>query len=213
MIVTGITEMSKTRCKVEIDYQFAFVLYKGELRLYQIREGEEITAEDYHNIMEVLLPKRARVRAMNLLKSKEYTTSQLRAKLKQSLYPEHIIEDALSYVASFHYTDDLRYAVDYITSHEDIRSHRRINQDLQQKGIAQDILRQAWQTWETNGGRQDEQQMIRILLEKKHYNAANATSKDRQRIYAFLLRKGYSPSMINKALGEYMDLYEHTPEI
>ena len=138
---------------------------------------------------------------MNLLKTKEYTTSQLRTKLKQGLYPDPIIEDALSYVASFHYTDDLRYAVDYITSHEDTRSHHRIDQDLQQKGIPQDILRQAWQQWEANGGHQDEQQMIRMLLEKKHYNASAATYKERQRIYAFLLRKGYSSSVICKVLG------------
>lgn len=201
MTVTGIIELSKTRCKVEIDDQFAFVLYKGELSLYHIREGHDIPEDDYHIIMEEMLPKRARLRAMNLLKTKEYTTHQLREKLKQGLYPEQIVEDALTYVASFRYIDDLRYALDYITSHEDVRSQRRIEQDLLQKGIEHDTIRQAWYQWEANGGKQDELLMIQTLLDKKHYNAATADYKEKQRIYAFLLRKGFTSSTISRALS------------
>ena len=55
---------------------------------------------------------------MNLLQGREYTTSQLRTKLQQGFYPPKIIEQAIDYVAGFHYIDDLRYAVDYITYHE-----------------------------------------------------------------------------------------------
>ena len=46
MTVTRIEELSKSRSKVYIDEQFAFVLYKGELRLYHLREGEEIALQD-----------------------------------------------------------------------------------------------------------------------------------------------------------------------
>ena len=42
MLVTQVTELSKSRSKVYIDQEFAFVLYKGELRLYHIKEGEEL---------------------------------------------------------------------------------------------------------------------------------------------------------------------------
>ena len=85
--------------------------------------------------MQEVLPKRAKLRAMNLLQGREYTTAQLRTKLQQGYYPTEIIEQAIDYVAGFHYIDDLRYAVDYITYHEDSRSRRRIEQDLQGKGI------------------------------------------------------------------------------
>ena len=67
MRVTKIEELSKARCKIFIEQEFAFVLYKGELRLYRIREDEEITQADYQEIMEKVLPKRAKLRAMNLL--------------------------------------------------------------------------------------------------------------------------------------------------
>ena len=87
MRVTQIAELSKSRSKVYIEQEFAFVLYKGELRLYHVREGEEISEADYRTIMEEVLPKRAKLRAMNLLKDREYTTARLRRKLEQGFYP------------------------------------------------------------------------------------------------------------------------------
>jgi regulatory protein len=92
--------------------------------------------------------------------------------------------------------------VDYITYHENSRSRRRIEQDLQGKGISSATIEEAWQSWRENGGEQDEQSMIRELLRKKHYDAAEETDwKERQKIYAFLARKGFSQEAIRKAIG------------
>ena len=200
MTVTQITELSKSRSKVYLDQEFAFVLYKGELRLYHIREGAELSGEDYDTILHEVLPKRAKLRSMNLLKSREYTSEQLRRKLREGFYPEAVIEEAIEYVASYHYIDDMRYAVDYITSQEGSRSRRRIEQDLQAKGIPRESIRKAWMEWEDLGGHQDETAMIRTLLEKKHYDPESADRKEQQRIYGFLLRKGYSGDQIRKAM-------------
>jgi len=200
MRITQVVELSKSRSKVYIEQEFAFVLYKGELRLYRIKEGEEIEKETYDTIMKEVLPKRAKLRAMNLLMSREYTTAQLAAKLRQGFYPEAVIQEALNYVASFHYTDDLRYAEDYITGHESTRSKRRIEQDLLNKGISCEMIEQAWNVWEEKGGCQDEAAMIERLLEKKNYHPEEADYKEQQKIFAFLLRKGFSGEQIRRVL-------------
>lgn len=200
MIVTALEELSASRSKVYIDGEFAFVLYKGELRSYHLCVGEEIAQKDYNEIMEEVLPKRAKLRAMNLLTKREYTEKQLRDKLRTGFYPQRIIEEALAYVAGFHYTDDLRYACDYITGHENVRSRRRIEQDLLGKGIERATLEQAWARWEELGGSQDEDSMIRTLLEKRGYDAENAEIRERQKTYAFLVRKGFSGEAIRRVL-------------
>ena len=200
MTVTGIAEVSKSRSRIEIDHQFAFVLYKGELRQYHLREGEEVQESDYRTIMEEVLPKRAKLRCMNLLKSREYTTEQLKTKLRQGQYPEEIITQAIDYVASFRYIDDLRYATDYITAHESTRSRNRIEQDLYRKGLSQTTIVQAFAEWQSQGGTQDEQSMIQALLTKKNYDPATADYKAQQKMYAYLLRKGYTPAQIRQAL-------------
>ena len=70
MTVTRIEELSRSRCKIYLEDSFAFVLYKGELRLFGVREQEELSEESYREIMQEVLPKRATLRCMNLLQSR-----------------------------------------------------------------------------------------------------------------------------------------------
>jgi regulatory protein len=152
--------------------------------------------------MTEVLPKRAKLRAMNLLKSRSYTTSQLRMKLQQGGYPETVIEEALEYVASFHYTDDLCYAVDFITENEQRKSRFRIELDLRAKGLSTEIIEQAWREWQDNGGSQNEKAMIEALLKKRNYDPERADIKEKQKTYAFLMRKGFSGEKISRAMRE-----------
>lgn len=200
MIVTRITELDRKRNKIYIDGQFAFVLYKGELRQYHIAEGRELTAADYQEIMCTLLPKRAKLRAMNLLKSREYTEKKLRDKLAESCYPAEVVDEAIAYVKSFHYIDDERYAGQYIEYQLDFRSKRRIENDLLEKGVDKDIICNIFSRLEEDGIQPDETSMIEKLLRKRHFDKENATIQEKQKTYAFLARKGFSHENIQKAV-------------
>lgn len=200
MRVTRIEECSKSRVRIFIEEEFAFVLYKGELRSYHILEGEEVGEEVVHSIMKELLPKRAKLRAMNLLMKRDYTARQLRSKLKDGEYPEKIIEEALAYVEGCRYVNDLRYAVNFIQGHADSRSRRRLEQDLLGRGIDKDTLERAWVQWQEQGGDQDEGAMIQTLLQKKGFDRDGADAKERQKMYGFLIRKGFSGGLARKAV-------------
>ncbi len=84
MTVNRIEEVSSSKVKVYIDEEFAFALYKGELRKYGIKEEKELTEAAYREITGEVLPKRAKLRCMNLLQKKDYTRKQLADKLKKS---------------------------------------------------------------------------------------------------------------------------------
>jgi len=202
MVVTQITELSKSRCKVYIDQEFAFVLYKGELRLYKVAEGKEIAQKDYEELTKVVLPRRAKLRAMNLLQKRAYTEKQLRDKLEEGGYPTEILEEAIEYVKSYHYVDDVQYAVDYITCYESRKSTKMMEIQLISKGISKENIRVAFMRWREQGGIQNEESMIRELLEKKNYDA-ECDIKEKNRIYGFLLRKGFSPDKIQEAMRAF----------
>ena len=87
MVITQIVGISKSRYRIYLDGQFAFILYKGELRQFHIEEDQELSSESYQHIMKQILPKRAKLRSMNLLQSKDYTRKQLEDKLRQGEYP------------------------------------------------------------------------------------------------------------------------------
>ena len=46
MIVTDVAELDKKRCQIFIDGEFAFVLYKGELREYGIKADTEVMIDE-----------------------------------------------------------------------------------------------------------------------------------------------------------------------
>ncbi|MBQ7943282.1 MAG: regulatory protein RecX [Lachnospiraceae bacterium] len=201
MIVTDITEATKAKYKIFIDNEFAFVLYKGELRTYKIKQGEELSEQAYDAIMQEVLPKRAKLRCMNLLKSREYTKEQMRIKLRQGFYPETVIDEAIDYVMSFGYIDDRRYVEQYIRYASQTKSKKQIEQDLLRKGVSKrdisDGFVQAFEDETTD----HELELIDRLIEKKRYDSQTATQEERQKMVSFLYRKGFSLDKIYKAVG------------
>lgn len=200
MTVTQITEITNTRSKVYIDDEFAFVLYKGELRRYKIREGETVSQEILTELLESVLPKRAKLRGMALLKSRPYTEKQMRDKLKQGFYPEQIICLAIEYLKSYGYIDDVRYARDYMEYYSSTRSRRRMEQELMQKGIAKQEIQQAFREWMDEGGELDEPAQIYEWIRKRKYDVHTTDLKEKQKMAAFLFRKGFDAGSIQKAL-------------
>lgn len=200
MVVTQMTGISGARFRVYVDGKPAFILYRSELRQFAIREGQEISEENHQRILTELLPQRAKKRALRLLESRDYTSGQLREKLRQGEYPPDCIEEAVAYVESYGYVDDLRYARDFINYHLENKTRARMEQDLLRKGVSKEIIGTAFAELEEAGTRQDETAMIMKLLEKKKYDAKTATKQDKQRMCAFLYRKGFHLEAINRAL-------------
>ena len=200
MTVTKITEISKSRMQIIVDEEFAFVLYKGELHHYHLKEGEEISADAYHEIMETVLPKRAKLRAMNLLKTRAYTEKQLADKLKDGGYPEKIVREAVDYVSSFGYVDDRAYAADYIEYNKESKSRTQIFHFLARKGISKEIMEEIWGENVKDEGKDLEQRQILAWMKKKNFVPSEATYEEKQKFSAFLYRKGFQIDAIRCAL-------------
>ena len=200
MTVTEITEISKSRRKIWIDEEFAFVLYSGELKTYGIAQDQEMTEEAYHEIMTQLLPKRAKLRAMNLLQKRSYSVSQLRDKLVMGGYPAQVVQEAIEYVASFNYVNDDSYACDFIECSKEHKSKRRIFQDLGARGISGEIAERAWEQMAGEDEEGLERVQIRRWIEKKHFSPETASPKEMRSMTAFLYRKGFTIDNIRSAL-------------
>ncbi len=201
MTVTGITEISKSKVKIMIDYEFAFVLYKGELRSYHIKEGQEITQETYDTLIQEVLTKRAKLRAMHLLKARSYTEKTLTDKLTEGVYPGEVIEDAISYVKSFGYIDDRQYAIDFIEYNKENKSRSQIINALINKGIAGEIIEESWHYVMAGEERNLEMEQILVWMKKKKFNPSEADFSETQKFSAFLYRKGFQIDNIRDALS------------
>ena len=122
MIVSQLVEISYSRYKVFIDDEFAFVLYKGELSRYGLRPGTELSAAVYQEILTDVVLKRAKKKALLLLEQMDRSEANLREKLRQGLYPEQVIEEAIAYVKSFGYINDEDYIRRFVESRKGQKS-------------------------------------------------------------------------------------------
>lgn len=200
MLVTEIEEVSKNKCKIFLNGEFAFVLYKGELSTYHIKKGKEIPKEIYEELTGQVLSKRVKLRAMNLLKSRTYTEEELRRKLKQGFYPDSLVDTALEYVKSFHYVDDFAYAKEFIQYRVESLSKKQIVNKLLQKGIQKEVIEKALSECEEEGTCVEEEKQILAFLEKKHYSSECCDFKEKQKLAATLYRKGFSTNCINRVM-------------
>lgn len=205
MLITDIIAIDKKRDKIYIDNEFAFVLYKGELHLYNIEIGNILTETIYNQIINDVIIKRVRLRAMNLLTKKDYTEAGLREKLLQGYYREEMADEAIRYVKSYGYIDDERYVRNYFAIHILSKPRKLIEQKLIEKGISpkllEEIVEDIYEKERFLTKVPDELEIGRNLLSKKKYDIANSQS-DRQKAYGYLLRRGISGESAIKLLKE-----------
>lgn len=186
----------KSKTEVCFDNGEKVPLYHGEIRKLSLHEGAYISSETYEQILWEIVGLRAKKRAMHLLERMDRTESQLRQKLEQNGYPAVCVEAAIEYVKSYHYIDDARYAENYIRYGQEKKSRQRLQMDLYAKGVDREVVAQAMEEVFCA----DEQQKIMTLLEKKHYDPEQSDRKEQQRIYQFLMRRGYRSSDISHAM-------------
>lgn len=204
MVVTDIIEISKKKCKIMVDYEFAFVLYKGELHLYGVKSGKVLTKENYERIIDEVLMKRTKLRAMNLLKSRPYTERKLREKLQMGQYPECCIEEAVSYVKSYGYINDEQYAADYLFYHGNQLNKMQVFRKLKEKGIDVALIEKAYEAYCDNGDVPEEEELILGFLKKKRISAGDMKEWEfRNKIIRKLLQKGFSYDRILPVLDSY----------
>lgn len=203
MLITKLEEISKAKSRVFIDEEFAFALYKGELRAYHIKTDEEISEETYWKITKEVLPKRAKLRCMNLLKSRNYTEKELHDKLRSGGYEESIISEAVEYVKSFGYVNDENYAENYMTYHLQSKSERQVEMELQKRGISKEIIKKIIESKEPEELENTQIQLIKKQIEKKHFHVDTATREETNKFFSHLFRKGFSIDLIKKTVTLY----------
>lgn len=205
MIVVSIEPVSRDRSRIRLDSGNKFILYKGEIRILKIKPESELSDETYNQIMKAVLPKRAKLRAMNLLKARDYTEHQLRRKLSDAEYPNDIIDIAMDYVKSFGYINDKNYAVSFIKEQAERRSRKEIYQKLQNKGINRDVIEGAFhEVIGESSGYEDrdtfnECEVILKTLRKKGYTGLE-TYEDKQKLLAYFYRKGFEVDSVYRAM-------------
>lgn len=139
----------------------------------------------------------AREKAMDILLYRMRSEKELYQKLLEKGFPEEECADALAYVKSYGYVNDAEYARQYVSSRSMNKGRNVLRRELREKGIADEFIEEALEELP------ESDEVIMRLLIKKCGEPHKLEEKEYRRVYAFLMRRGFSTSAVISTMNEY----------
>lgn len=199
--VNNYEALGKGRYRVAFDNGVSCVLYRSEAAQLSIEAQCSLTDESYDYLINEIVGKRAKKRAMHILEQMDRTEHQLREKLAKGEYPQECIDSAVEYVKKYRYLDDERFASSYVRYHQEKLSRQQLSVKLSQKGVSKDIIAEALEMeYEADDGKK-----IRNLLSKRHFDPDNTDRQENNKIYQYILRRGFKSSDILKEMRVFSE--------
>lgn len=199
--VNNYEALGKGRYRVAFDNGVSCVLYRSEAAQLSIEAQCSLTDENYDYLINEIVGKRAKKRAMHILEQMDRTEHQLREKLAKGEYPQECIDSAVEYVKKYRYLDDERFASSYVRYHQEKLSRQQLSVKLSQKGVSKDIIAEALEMeYEADDG-----EKIRNLLSKRHFDPDNTDRQENNKIYQYILRRGFKSSDILKEMRVFSE--------
>ena len=146
------------------------------------------------------MEKTLRQRAIDLLSRREHTRSELQHKLMPYTADPQELSDLLDDLAQRGWQSDTRFTEQYIRLRSAKYGMQRIAQELRQKGVADDLIREAIAAGNDDG------YSIAFAQWQRKFGTLPATQQDRARQIRFLASRGFSQSVIQRIIkGEWQD--------
>ncbi len=201
MVVTQLEEIEKSKIKVYLDEEFAFILYQKDIDQYGISEGLVLSQELYQRIMEDTIYRRAKQKALAILKFMDRSEQELRKKLNETGYPADIIEQTIHYVSEYGYLNDERFGAAYIRSRMHTKSKLAIKTELLQKGLDKSLITQLFESAYNDEDLEDAELVaIKKAIAKKTKSLEELNQEEKQKLIASLYRKGFDFSKIRQII-------------
>ncbi len=184
---------------ISVDGEYVLTVDEGYFVCLRLKNGQEISEEEFLSLSEKINHRRAYNAAVSLLARRDHSEKELFRKLCEKGYAEGA-ETALERLKNEGYVDDLRFAVSF--SNELIRlkhyGKRRVEQELYKKGVSRDDISEALCAVKF------EEDALHELIRRK-YIFKIKDDKSRQKTIAALMRLGYGYSEIKEALNCFCD--------
>ena len=128
-----------------------------------------------------------RKKALQILERMDRTEKELREKLLERGFSGKAAEDAVDYVKSFGYIDDARYALHYVSYQKQFKSIRRMQYELEKKGIRDELVEAALEDAASSG----EKELIEKIIRKRIPDPDSADRKTVEKCKSYLYRQGF----------------------
>ena len=195
--------------KIKNDIQLIFDTGEELLLKYEVfiksglKKNDSVNDSLMLNLIEQNKLFLAKKTALNILSRREHSKKELERKLYQRKVEKKIIEEVIYEFSNLNYLDDGRFAKEYLEEKLKLKSSgiEKIKKELYAKGVSREIIKSVLD----EKGNIDETDAAYNLVYKKMKSFARKTQEKRkvkQKIYSFLLSKGYEYDTIEKVLNK-----------
>lgn len=143
-------------------------------------------------------PQAAREYAFLLLKYRLRSERELLQRLKQKGFPEELCRDTVNFLKDKEFIDDRVFARGWVSSRlKRPFGLRRIKLELVQKGLSKEVIEDTFARAKED---YHEEGIVKKLAEQRFSKLKGVEPlKGRQRVYAYLMRRGFSPDLVGEA--------------
>ena len=174
---------------------------------FGLKQGAEITEERLQELIYDSEYRRAKSRALWYLDRADRTEKGLYRKLCEAGFDKKASAAGVARFVEVGLLDDRRFAENFAERCKDANiSPRETVRKLYEKGIPYDMAKEIVSETET-----DEETQIRALIEKK-YARKLELENGAEKVYAALIRKGFSFSAVRNVLKKYSEELEYSEE-
>jgi regulatory protein len=149
-------------------------------------------------------PGACREAALRCLERTRRTRADLEERLRDDGYPAVVIESVLDRLTEVGLIDDAEFARAWLASRWGRKPNgwRRLHQELRDKGVAEEHIEHARESLAQQGSAPSELDgAAKVVAQARRRMSRVEPRKQRQRLYALLVRRGYDPDTIRRALA------------
>lgn len=165
-----------------------------------LKKGDEISEEKLNDLVFQSQYQRAKSRAVWYLDRKDRTVKDLYNKLCLAGFDKKAVAKVIARLQEVGLIDDRRFAENYASRlMEGNVSKREALQKMLQKGVPYDMAKDVLAECDSDEGAQ-----IEALINKK-YRTKLMVEGGKEKVYAALIRKGFSYEAVKNALKNYIE--------
>jgi regulatory protein len=141
----------------------------------------------------------AKISAFRLLKFRSRSEKEITSRLKKKGFSPKIIEEVIRYLKGLDLIDDFQFALSWVNSRINRPlGLRRLTFELAQKGVDKDIINKVI---DKTKEKYDEYEIVKTLAQAKFKKSSGLDIfKAKRKVYAYLLRRGFSQETISEVV-------------
>lgn len=202
-IITSVERQKRPhRYNIFVDEKFAFAVHEDVLIKHHLFKGQSVEPDLLEQVLYDEERQEAYLKVIRWLGSRQRTELEIRSYLQRKDYAESVSDDCLSRLKRERYIDDERYSA--ILAEERLKRQGKgkmwVRQELLHKGVDKDTVQEVVASIKA-----DDEAASAAAVARKRWNTL-AKQEDqasaRRKLYGYLARRGFSPSVISKAIRE-----------